>query len=268
MLNNPESHTIEGWANRASKLDSENAALRAEIDRLRGERTDDQLHTDNIELRARCETAEQERDTAVKIAKALTEPTPLTEADKQWATETVNVVDRLKQQLAERDGAVRMMHSVMSELKIEKQSLAAMTEDLSLMTKARDEWRVSCKEVEKERDTASKYIARIMKLEECIRDDQTSQPLNVLSHMGVSFVEKAVKWYQQQLATITQERDEWKRWAIHRVPTHGTCCTCQRCGLDHDSCRCDLDEVCDELDKLKQQLAINEARIKELEARP
>ena len=91
--------------------------LRAEIDRLRGERTDDQLHTDNIELRVRCEAAERTRD------------------------------------------------------------------------------------------TANKYIARIMKLEECIRDDQTSHPLNVLSHTGVSFVEKAVKWYQQQLATMTQERD-------------------------------------------------------------
>ena len=38
--------------------------LRAEIDRLRGERTDDQLHTDNIELRVRCEAAERERDAA------------------------------------------------------------------------------------------------------------------------------------------------------------------------------------------------------------
>ena len=39
-------------------------ALRAENERLRGERTDDQLHTDNIELRVRCEAAERERDAA------------------------------------------------------------------------------------------------------------------------------------------------------------------------------------------------------------
>lgn len=70
--------------------------------------------------------------------------------------------------------------------------------------------RARCEAAEREWDTASKYIARIMKLEECIRDDQTSHPLNVLSHTGVSFVEKAVKWYQQQLAAMTQERDEWK----------------------------------------------------------
>ena len=36
-------------------------------------------------------------------------------------------------------------------------------------------------------------------------------------------------------------------------PTHGPCCTCQRCGYDHDECKCldnDLIELCDRLDAL------------------
>lgn len=54
---------------------------------------------------------------------------------------------------------------------------------------------------------------------------------------------------KQALAEKDREIAKWKRI---RTPTHGTCCTCQGCGLDHDSCRCDLDEVCDELDQLKK----------------
>ena len=33
---------------------------------------------------------------------------------------------------------------------------------------------------------------------------------------------------------------------LHR-PTHGPCCTCQRCGKHYDDCRCGLDEVVAEL---------------------
>ena len=61
--------------------------------------------------------------------------------------------------------------------------------------------------------------------------------------------------FEKQLAAMTVERDKWKRWAIHRIPTHGTCCTCQRCGLDHDSCRCDLDEVCTQLEAAQAEIA-------------
>ena len=44
-----------------------------------------------------------------------------------------------------------------------------------------------------------KVIDRVDKLEASIRDDPSSQSLNVLSNMGIGFVEKAVKWYQQAL---------------------------------------------------------------------
>ena len=47
-------------------LQEENAKLRAEIDRLRGERADDQLHTDNIELRVENERQLAEREALVK----------------------------------------------------------------------------------------------------------------------------------------------------------------------------------------------------------
>lgn len=32
-----------------------------------------------------------------------------------------------------------------------------------------------------------------------------------------------------------------------RKPTHGSCCTCQNCGWDYDSCKCDVHESWDGL---------------------
>lgn len=65
-----------------------------------------------------------------------------------------------------------------------------------------------------------------------------------------------------------QERDAAKKetvkWQRIRQPTHGNCCTCQRCGVHHDDCRCDLDELCDEMEQLKQQLAAAQAEIARL----
>lgn len=42
-------------------------------------------------------------------------------------------------------------------------------------------------------------------------------------------------------------------------PTHGPCCTCQICGHNFDSCRCDIDDA-------EEQLASKDKRIAELEA--
>ena len=50
---------------------------------------------------------------------------------------------------------------------------------------------------------------RVQALEESIRE-VCGLELNCLSHMNISFVEKAVKWYQQQLATVTQENADIK----------------------------------------------------------
>lgn len=51
-------------------------------------------------LRARVEALERERDEAIAVAKGLTEPAPLTEADKQWARDAVTQLDLMQQRLA------------------------------------------------------------------------------------------------------------------------------------------------------------------------
>ena len=53
---------------------------------------------------------------------------------------------------------------------------------------------------------------------------------------------------------ILRLKVELQRWQRIRKPTHGSCCTCQRCGQYYDDCRCDLDEVADEVAHLKAVL--------------
>lgn len=41
------------------------------------------------------------------------------------------------------------------------------------------------------------------------------------------------------------------------IPTHGNCCMCQRCGHDHDECKCidnDFIEACDRLDAQQKEI--------------
>lgn len=49
------------------------------------------------------------------------------------------------------------------------------------------------------------------------------------------------------------EADLEKLRKYYHQPSHGPCCTCQHCGNDYDSCRCDLDEVADECERLKTE---------------
>jgi hypothetical protein len=49
-------------------------------------------------------------------------------------------------------------------------------------------------------------------------------------------------------------RSDLTKWKRIRTPTHGTCCTCQACGLDYDSCRCYLDDLADENDRLREEV--------------
>ena len=46
---------------------------------------------------------------------------------------------------------------------------------------------------------------------------------------------------------------EIQKWKRIRTPTHGSCCTCQACGLDHDSCRCSLDDIADDNERLREK---------------
>lgn len=71
------------------------------------------------------------------------------------------------------------------------------------------------------------------------------------------------------LAQAREERDRLqaeselhRRW--HRKPTHGPCCTCQKCGLDYDTCRCSLDDLADEIDQQRAELTALRARVEQL----
>ena len=56
-------------------------------------------------------------------------------------------------------------------------------------------------------------------------------------------------------ATLEAERDDLKaRLADLHRPTHGPCCTCQTCGKPYDECRCDIDDLADELAALRAAL--------------
>jgi len=79
---------------------------------------------------------------------------------------------------------------------------------------------------------------------------------------------------REQAATIaalqtklTEASNEAAKWRRIRNNSHGPCCQCQHCGKDYDDCRCDLDEVADELEqakaKLTEALALVEAGYEE-----
>ena len=38
-------------------------------------------------------------------------------------------------------------------------------------------------------------------------------------------------------------------------PTHGNCCTCQKCGHGHDECVCSHNEIVDIIDKWEKRLS-------------
>lgn len=41
--------------------------------------------------------------------------------------------------------------------------------------------------------------------------------------------------------------------ANFRKPTHGPCCTCQKCGYDHDDCVCCHNELIDYIEELNEK---------------
>ena len=67
-------------------------------------------------LRQRIMELEQERDEAVRVAKALTAPAPITDADIQWATDSLSQLDILKRQLAEKDAEIAALKHEISQL--------------------------------------------------------------------------------------------------------------------------------------------------------
>lgn len=62
----------------------------------------------------------------------------------------------------------------------------------------------------------------------------------------------ALKERAEKAEERTEKAEERARkWERIRTPTHGSCCTCQRCGQFYDDCRCDLDEAADECVQLR-----------------
>lgn len=47
------------------------------------------------------------------------------------------------------------------------------------------------------------------------------------------------RWHTSFLISLFEgEVERHNRLKKERKPTHGTCCTCQTCGFDYDSCEC------------------------------
>jgi len=72
----------------------------------------------------------------------------------------------------------------------------------------------------------------------------------VLSVWNTRTIEDAL---QKRIDELEEELDcMHKRF---RKPTHGSCCTCQRCGQFYDDCRCSLDDAADEIVELRTKIA-------------
>jgi Lar family restriction alleviation protein len=64
---------------------------------------------------------------------------------------------------------------------------------------------------------------------------------------------------RKHIAALEEELTKMKKY--FRKPTHGACCTCQKCGHSYDECRCDLDETVDELENANKRIAMLEATV-------
>ena len=91
--------------------------------------------------------------------------------------------------------------------------------------------------------------------------EDVEEAVRIVREQVLPYVHRGTGWgegheaLETVLAALEQAQGEnalHKRW--HRKPTHGPCCTCQKCGLDYDTCRCSLDDVADELEKAEAAL--------------
>lgn len=64
---------------------------------------------------------------------------------------------------------------------------------------------------------------------------------------------------------LNASQAEVVKWKRIRTPGHGPCCTCQACGLPHDECRCDLDDVADDLAQAEGKVAELQTIVGQLE---
>jgi chromosome segregation ATPase len=115
------------------------------------------------------------------------------------------------------------------------------------------------KELEAELDSetgwAKEYFDKWEKEEARVKE------LEALPRFGEQEIKRLEQSYKDQLETnvklienLKRLQNELQKWQRIRKPTHGPCCTCQRCGQLYDDCRCDLDETVDELEQTKSNL--------------
>ena len=73
-----------------------------------------------------------------------------------------------------------------------------------------------------------------------------------IHHEEMDLHDEMEKRLHDKYEAVVMERDDLKaRLADLHRPTHGPCCTCQACGKPYDECRCDIDDLADELAALR-----------------
>ena len=82
--------------------------------------------------------------------------------------------------------------------------------------------------------------------------DEVSQAAAVFASAWDAGAEYGAERAEAERDALRAEVEKWRRI---RKPTHGPCCTCQACGLDYDSCRCDLDDIADQLNAARAEVA-------------
>ena len=88
--------------------------------------------------------------------------------------------------------------------------------------------------------------------------DGIELPFSLKGDIVVDALNKA----EARITELEGEIAKMKKY-FHK-PTHGPCCTCQKCGHSYDECRCDFDETYDENDILTARNAELEAFVNRL----
>jgi len=179
-----------------------------------------------------------------------------------------------------RDGAAALL---LDHFAAQRATMAQQAQEIERLTVELLAARAACEAWGNQVATEREQLAAMTKEKEALDDqlaDSQASGDTLLWQLGEMRAErdewqKAAQQYNgtyeqlhRDLATAQARVKELEakvvKWQRIRKPTHGNCCTCQKCGLDHDACRCDIDELADELTQLQATLAAKEAKIVEL----
>lgn len=121
------------------------------------------------------------------------------------------------------------------------------------------------KEKERVKELSDEKLNRheevMMWVEKCNKAEERIKKLEIVdTKHGIKLVDR-LEEAEERVKELGVEVQKWQRI---RTPTHGPCCTCQVCGQHYDDCRCDLDEVGDELEQTKSNFQKLVGDIKQL----